>query len=261
MKKQTSRPRILRWALFLAVGLGVFSQTMFVSCQPIPLGVQWGNPTLLCADGSSPGGTTARSSAGALMDVEITVGTQVNTIARNLSLDLRFISQLAYSSDSARAMPESNFVIIDKITYYITYPSNFSLPQDPSLFPESSPREQSIFMRINPKVQVNTSGGAQGAIINSDSNTGDALAMEFIPLSLSQALINAQELNSGSQRFDIILNIKATGTTGWGSKIETNYLRYPITVCKGCTKCAVGNISEAGPCAGLNGGCKASTGN
>ncbi len=250
-----SKPRrfLALWLAFLAI-----SAPQLISCQPVPLSLQWGNP-LVCKDVS--GGANVSSSR-AIIDLQATkldaMGnpTTVISIAPRLPLILRIFSQLAFSSDSSRLVPESNFILIDRIVYFYEYPSNFTLPQDTNLIPKGSPVEQKVFFRIEPRIQANTLGGGQGTAINQDpNNASDKILDYFMPSTMATAITNAQELNSGSQSFEMVLNIQAFGTTGWGSKVETSILRIPVTVCKGCSGCVVPDGATLDACAGINGIC------
>lgn len=264
MTSSRLRPASRRWLAFWIAFLAL-SATHISACQPVPLSLQWGNP-LVCSDTAT--GIGSVSSTRVVVDLQATQldatgnPTTVIQIAPRLPLILRIFSQLAFSSDSSRLIPESNFVLIDRIVYFYEYPSNFTLPQDTNLLPKGSPLEQKVYFRIEPKIQANTIGGGQGTAINQDPNTtSDKLLDSFMPPTMASAIVNAQELNSGSQSFEMILNIQAFGTTGWGSKVETSVLRIPVTVCKGCSGCILADGAKLDKCAGLNGKCATESGN
>ena len=248
----------LRYTLLMTILSSVFLTSQ--ACEPFPSTLQFGRVSLSCSEGSGGGGNAPNeaSNLNAFLDIAYRDpdGT-MRRVAPQLNLDISLIPQITTNSDALKLMPETNYIILQKLTYFYEYPQGFSLGQDALLAPPNQPRVLDIYARINPSFTAlfNQPGGGGGAAAIPITETAqNRVINNFMPPDLGRALLTASEITN-PEGLTITLNVSFEGKTGWGSVIKTGNLRFTVTLCEGCRGCQLGENESLSLCFPTGIGC------
>jgi hypothetical protein len=260
MNTQQPSPSLRRWfryALMTALLSGAFLTSQ--ACEPFPSTLQFGKVSLHCDQGSGGGGNNQSQASNLAAFIDVSYRDPDGTLRRvtpQLNLDISLIPQITTNSDGSKLMPETNYIILQKLTYFYEYPQGFSLGQDAFLAPPNQPRVMDIYARINPSFTAlfNQPGGGAGAAIPITENDQNRVISNFMPPDLGNALRGASEL-SNPEGLTITLNVSFEGKTGWGSVIKTGNLRFTVTLCDGCRGCQLAEGESISQCFSTGLGC------
>ena len=227
MKKQTSlirqtskRNRMPFHALLLGLLLTGWAM---IACLPTSYSLQVSG--LKDCDGSSI--------AGGKIDV---------SVRREYSLTVSLSNWLAVSGNPNTFVPETNYIEINEMKVWYTYPKTFGIPETDALYStEDNARVQEFYARVEPSVV----GGFDLIIVNAGQsatttvNSVDIKNLPVVAVETASLWTTAPELKitAGSQvfpYFTVTANIQFFGLSGTGAKLSTPIIKYPILVCNGC---------------------------